>query len=246
MCTVTPHLSSAVGVLLTPAKGTSAETKSNFHPLIDRETAVPCRRSGIFTYSSPAPAPSKSTDDNTATKQDTPGSGAQEPGILIRLVEATPAIHTEEIVKEKKAKKASASDSDSDSEDDDEEEDDEPQIHRSRTWSTGATLAELAIRLPASLASQPDSATAPKPSSKSKSKASGAGTGKIQIEVTVDIAADLTLTITARQKAGKHGSKGSGGGGGGVRGKIDPVPVPEQAGGSGTDGVEVKENGTAS
>ena len=112
MVTVTPHLRNAIGVLVV-----SEEVKKGlFTALVERETAVPCRRAGVFAV---------------------PREGGD---VIIKVCEGTRDI---KITKKETAKTNGKADSDSDSDDDEEEEDEEV---REKVWKVGTVLAEAAIR----------------------------------------------------------------------------------------------------
>lgn len=112
MVTVTPHLRNAIGVLVV-----SEEVKKGlFTALVERETAVPCRRAGVFAV---------------------PREGGD---VIIKVCEGTRDI---KITKKETAKTNGKTDSDSDSDDDEEEEDEEV---REKVWKVGTVLAEAAIR----------------------------------------------------------------------------------------------------
>ena len=112
MVTVTPHLRNAIGVLVV-----SEEVKKGlFTALVERETAVPCRRAGVFAV---------------------PREGGD---VIIKVCEGTRDI---KITKKETAKTNGKTDSDSDSEDGEEEEDEEV---REKVWKVGTVLAEAAIR----------------------------------------------------------------------------------------------------
>ena len=112
MVTVTPHLRNAIGVLVV-----SEDVKKGlFTALVERETAVPCRRAGVFAV---------------------PREGGD---VIIKVCEGTRDI---KITKKETAKTNGKADSDSDSDDDEEEEDEEV---REKVWKIGTVLAEAAIR----------------------------------------------------------------------------------------------------
>ena len=112
MVTVTPHLRNAIGVLVV-----SEEVKKGlFTALVERETAVPCRRAGVFAV---------------------PREGGD---VIIKVCEGTRDI---KITKKETAKTNGKTDSDSDSDDDEEEEDEEV---REKVWKVGTVLSEAAIR----------------------------------------------------------------------------------------------------
>lgn len=112
MVTVTPHLRNAIGVLVV-----SEDVKKGlFTALVERETAVPCRRAGIFAV---------------------PREGGD---VIVKVCEGTRDI---KITKKETAKTNGKADSDSDSDDDEEDEDEEV---REKVWKVGTVLAEAAIR----------------------------------------------------------------------------------------------------
>ena len=112
MVTVTPHLRNAIGVLVV-----SEDVKKGlFTALVERETAVPCRRAGVFAV---------------------PREGGD---VIIKVCEGTRDI---KITKRETAKTNGKAGSDSDSDDDEEEEDEEV---REKVWKVGTVLAEAAIR----------------------------------------------------------------------------------------------------
>ena len=112
MVTVTPHLRNAIGVLVV-----SEDVKKGlFTALVERETAVPCRRAGVFAV---------------------PREGGD---VIIKVCEGTRDI---KITKKEMAKTNGKADSDSDSDDDEEEEEEEM---REKVWKVGTVLAEAAIR----------------------------------------------------------------------------------------------------
>ena len=113
MVTVTPHLRNAVGVMVV-----SEDVKKGlFTALVERETAVPCRRAGVFAV---------------------PREGGN---VLIKVCEGVRDI---KVTKKEKAKTNGKVDTGSDS--DDEEEEDEDEETRERAWTVGTVLAEAAIR----------------------------------------------------------------------------------------------------
>lgn len=112
MVTVTPHLRNAIGVLVV-----SEDVKKGlFTALVERETAVPCRRAGIFAV---------------------PREGGD---VIVKVCEGTRDI---KITKKETAKTNGKADSDSDSDDDEEDEDEEV---REKVWKVGTVLSEAAIR----------------------------------------------------------------------------------------------------
>lgn len=113
MVTVTPHLSYAIGVLVLSAD----ERRGVFKPLLEAETAVPARRSGVFS---------------------TPKEGGD---VLIKLCEGIRDIQiTKPATTPKTNGKATENDEDSDIESDEEEE------VREKVWKVGKVLAEAAIK----------------------------------------------------------------------------------------------------
>lgn len=122
MCTVTPHVTNAIGVLVV----SDDIDRGVFTPLIERDMAVPCRRTGHFA------APKAGGD------------------ILVKICEGKRDIKT--ITKEKpttNGKKKEHDDEDDDDDDDDEDDDDEneePEVVREMIWKVGSVLAEAAVR----------------------------------------------------------------------------------------------------
>lgn len=114
---MTPHLRNAIGVLVVsddPGRGV-------FKGLLERETAVPCRRAGIFAV---------------------PG-GRESGDVIVKVCEGVREIKvTKPDSKPKTNGKASAG-SDDDSDIESEEEDEET---REKVWKVGAVLAEAAVR----------------------------------------------------------------------------------------------------
>lgn len=111
MVTVTPHLRNAIGVLVV-----SEDVKKGlFTALVERETAVPCRRAGVFAV---------------------PREGGD---VIVKVCEGARDI---KITKKETAKTNGKADSDSDSDDDEDEEDEEV---REKVWKVGTVLAEAAI-----------------------------------------------------------------------------------------------------
>ena len=233
MCTATPHLSHALGVMLV----IDDLEKGVFYPIIERETPVPCRRSATFGVPPRLLAPKNPTTedggkDAAPPKADSDGSR----GIVVRVVEATSEIRETLKTKEPKPPKKPSSDADSNDDEDSEDDDvDDPELLRESIWKVGNTLAELAVSLsspppptPADT-KQTDKEDGKKDKSKKKDKDTTKDKSKPGVEVTIDVAADMALTITAREVGGKGAPVG-----GGVRGQIRP------AAGAG----EVKENGS--
>lgn len=92
MVTVTPHLRNAIGVMLV-----SEDVKKGlFTALVEKETAVPCRRAGIFAV---------------------PKEGGD---VVVRICEGVRDIKVSKKEKPKTNGKSVANDSDSDVEEDDE------------------------------------------------------------------------------------------------------------------------------
>ena len=115
MCTVTPHITNAIGIMVV----SDDISRGIFTPLIEREMAVPCRRTGHLA------APKAGGD------------------VLIKVCEGTRDIKT--ITKEKPTANGKK-DEDDDEEDDDDDEDEEPEIVREKTWKVGSILAEAAVK----------------------------------------------------------------------------------------------------
>lgn len=119
MVTVTPHLRSAIGVLLV----TEDEHKGVFKPLMEAETAVPARRAGMFAV------------------------GREGGDVLIKVCEGIREIRVRkaEAAKDKpngKAKDEEEGELDDDSDDEEEEEEEV----RDKVWRVGRVLAEAAVR----------------------------------------------------------------------------------------------------
>lgn len=113
MVTVTPHLSRAIGVMLVSGD----LDRGVFIPLLEKETAVPVRRAGIFA---------------------TPKEGGN---VLIKVCEAERSIRISKLTP-KPAMNGTQSDSDLDS-DEDAEEDEET---RDLIWKVGTVLAEASVK----------------------------------------------------------------------------------------------------
>lgn len=117
MVTVTPHLSQAVGVLVVSGD----IGRGVFVPLLEKETAVPVRRAGVFA---------------------TPKEGGD---VLIKVCEAERDIR----VSKSKPKAATANGvlnkTAGDSDEDDSDEDEEQEI-REKIWKVGTVLAEASVR----------------------------------------------------------------------------------------------------
>ncbi|KAJ4373863.1 Hsp70 protein that interacts with Zuo1p [Neocucurbitaria cava] len=116
MVTVTPHLSTAVGVLCISGDDASGI----FHAIVDAETPLPVRRTATIA---------------------TPREGGD---VLIKLAEGSRHIKiTKPEPKPKPEKEEDTADEDEESDDDDSEEEEEL---REKTWKVGKTLSEAAIR----------------------------------------------------------------------------------------------------
>ena len=115
MCTVTPHLTHAIGVLVV----SEDISRGVFTPLIERDMAVPCRRTGQFAV---------------------PREGGD---VLIKICEGTRDIKTST---KEKAKTNGKKDEDDSEDDDDDDEDDEPEVVREKVWKVGKILAEAAVK----------------------------------------------------------------------------------------------------
>ena len=114
MVTVTPHLRNAIGVLVV-----SEDVKKGlFSALVEKETAVPCRRTGVFAV---------------------PKEGGD---VLVKICEGIRDIKVTKKEKPKNYGMPASDDSDLDS-DDDEEEDEEM---REKVWKVGSVLGEAAIK----------------------------------------------------------------------------------------------------
>lgn len=113
MVTVTPHLRNAIGIMVV----TDDIKKGLFTALVEKETAVPCKRVGIFA------APREGGD------------------VIVKVCEGARDIKITKKEKLKTNGKAASDDSDLDS--DNEEEDEEV---REKIWKVGTVLAEAAIK----------------------------------------------------------------------------------------------------
>ncbi|RAR07007.1 chaperone protein dnaK [Stemphylium lycopersici] len=116
MVTVTPHLSTAVGVLCISGD----ESNGVFHAIIDAETPLPVRRTATIT---------------------TPREGGD---VLIKLAEGSRHIKVTKPEPKPKAEKKE-DDEEEDSDEDDSEEEEEEEL-REKTWKVGQALSEAAIR----------------------------------------------------------------------------------------------------
>ena len=112
MVTATPHLRNAIGVLVV-----SEDIKKGlFTALVEKETAVPCRRAGVFAV---------------------PREGGD---VIVKVCEGTRDIKVTKKEKPKTNGKPASDNSDLDS---DEEEDEEI---REKVWTVGTILAEAAVK----------------------------------------------------------------------------------------------------
>lgn len=112
MVTVTPHLCSAIGILVV----SEDVQKGLFTALVEKETAVPCRRTGVFAV---------------------PREGGD---VIVKVCEGLREIKVSKKEKAKTNGKQASDDSDLDSEEDDDEE------IREKVWKIGAVLAEAAVK----------------------------------------------------------------------------------------------------
>lgn len=120
MVTVTPHLRSAIGVLLV----TEDEHKGVFKPLLEAETAVPARRAGMFAV------------------------GREGGDVLIKVCEGIREIRVRkaEAAKDKPNGKSKDEEEGELDDDSDEEEEEEEEEVRDKVWRVGRVLAEAAVR----------------------------------------------------------------------------------------------------
>jgi molecular chaperone DnaK (HSP70) len=116
MVTVTPHLSTAVGVSCISGD----ESSGVFHAIIDAETPLPVRRTATIT---------------------TPREGGD---VLIKLTEGSRYIKVTKPEPKSKSGKDNDETADNDSDEDDSEEEEEEL--REKTWKVGQALSEAAIR----------------------------------------------------------------------------------------------------
>jgi molecular chaperone DnaK (HSP70) len=116
MVTVTPHLSTAVGVLCISGD----ESSGVFHAIVDAETPLPVRRTATIT---------------------TPREGGD---VLIKLAEGSRHIKVTKPEAKPKAKKGDDESADENSDEDDSDEEEEEL--REKTWKVGQALSEAAIR----------------------------------------------------------------------------------------------------
>ena len=114
MVTVTPHLSNTIGVMVV-----SEDVKKGlFTALVEKDTAVPCRRTGIFAV---------------------PREGGD---VMVKVCEGLRDIKVSKKEKAKANGKPASDDSDVDS---DEDEDEEEEV-REKVWKVGTVLAEAAVK----------------------------------------------------------------------------------------------------
>lgn len=113
MVTVTPHLRNAIGVMVV-----SEDVKKGvFTALVEKETAVPCRRTGVFAV---------------------PREGGD---VIIKICEGLRDIKVSKKEKAQTNGKPASDDSDLDSDDDEDEEE-----IREKVWKVGTVLAEVAVK----------------------------------------------------------------------------------------------------
>lgn len=113
MVTVTPHLRNAIGLMVV-----SEDVKKGvFTALVEKETAVPCRRTGVFAV---------------------PREGGD---VIIKICEGLRDIKVSKKEKAQTNGKPASDDSDLDSDDDEDEEE-----IREKVWKVGTVLAEVAVK----------------------------------------------------------------------------------------------------
>jgi len=117
MVTVTPHLKNAVGVMAVSEE----VARGVFTPLIDRETAVPCRRAGVFAV---------------------PKGGGD---VIVKICEGERGITVSKAPRKAQTNGKKGGSDDDDDEDSDDEDEEEREV-REKTWNVGTVLAEAAIR----------------------------------------------------------------------------------------------------
>lgn len=117
MVTVTPHLRSAIGVLLV----TEDEHKGVFKPLLEVETAVPARRAGLFAV------------------------GREGGDVLIKVCEAVREIRVRKAETKDKPNGKTKDEDEVGLDDDSDEEEEEGEV-RDKVWRVGRVLAEAAVR----------------------------------------------------------------------------------------------------
>jgi len=113
--TATPHLQHAIGVLVVSEDA----HRGVFKGLLERETAVPCRRAGVFAV---------------------PG-GREAGDVIVKVCEGVREIRVSKA--EAKPKTNGKAPDEDESED---EEDDEEEETREKVWKVGTVLAEAAVR----------------------------------------------------------------------------------------------------
>lgn len=113
MVTVTPHLRNAIGVLVV----SEDVEKGLFTALVEKETAVPCRRTGVFAV---------------------PREGGD---VIVKVCEGVREIK----VSNKEKPKANGKPASDDSELDSDEDEDEEEV-REKVWKVGTVLAEAAVK----------------------------------------------------------------------------------------------------
>ena len=114
MVTATPHLRKAIGVMVV----SEDVDKGLFTALVEKETAVPCRRTGVFAV---------------------PREGGD---VIVKICEGLRDIKVSTKEKPKTNGKPASDDSDLDSDEDEEEEEEV----REKVWKVGAVLAEAGIK----------------------------------------------------------------------------------------------------
>ena len=126
MVTVTPHLQRAIGVLVV----SEDETRGVFKDLLAAETAVPCRRAGVFAV---------------------PG-GREVGDVIVKVCEGIGDVKVRKPDPKSKTNgkaRPRGGDNDEDEDDDSEmespEEEEEEEI-REKIWKVGTVLAEAAVR----------------------------------------------------------------------------------------------------
>lgn len=118
MVTVTPHLRSAIGVLLV----TEDEHKGVFKPLLEAETAVPARRAGSFAV------------------------GKDGGDVLVKVCEGIREIRVRKAEVAKDKPNGKDKDDEEGELDDDSDEEEEDEEVRDKVWRVGRVLAEAAVR----------------------------------------------------------------------------------------------------
>jgi len=115
--TATPHLQHAIGVLVVSEDA----TRGVFKGLLERETAVPCRRAGIFAV---------------------PG-GRESGDVIVKVCEGVREIKVSKPEAKPKTNGKAPTPTGSDADSDEEEEEEET---REKVWKVGTVLAEAAVR----------------------------------------------------------------------------------------------------